>query len=106
MNVTGRHVTIRAFPNPRKYDSDEDFRETFTAVVGHFGKYGTDVEDVEAWLDGSKWLEIEETRKREAEQARILKAKIAEEKWRRALLERRIAYDRKSQEAKLQQQDK
>jgi hypothetical protein len=100
MNVTGRHVKIRAYPNPRKYDNDEDFKETFTAVVGHFGKYGTDVEDVGAWLDGSKWLEIEETRRREAEE---LKAKMAE-KWRRALLERRTADERKAREAKLEQQ--
>jgi len=67
MNVTGRHVKIRVYPGARKYESDEDFKETFSAVAGHFGKYGTDVEDLEQWLDGTKWTEIDQQRKAEAE---------------------------------------
>ena len=104
IKVTSRHVKIRAYPNPRKYDSDEDFKETFKAVVGHFGKYGTDVQDLESWLDGSKWQEMERNKQKQEEEARILKARIAEEKWRRTLLERRIADERSAQETKLQQQ--
>jgi len=78
MNVTGRHVKIRVYPNPRKYESDGDFKETFTNVVGHFGKYGTDNEEYNEWLDGSKWKAEMEKRK-EAEEA-VKEARLKAEK--------------------------
>lgn len=77
MNVTGRNVKIRVYPQARKYASDEDFKETFAAVVGHYGKTGEDVEDLEAWLDGSKWEEIDQQRKLEI---KLKEATIEEEK--------------------------
>lgn len=91
MNVTGRNVKIRVYPNPRKYASDEDFKETFSAVVGHFGKTGEDVEQLDEWLSGSKWAEIDEARKRKAieeEEARLAAetAARAEEKAKAAAL--------------------
>jgi hypothetical protein len=70
MNVTGRHVKVRVYPGARKYESDEDFKETFSAVAGHFGKYGTDIEDLDRWLDGSKWAEIDQQRKAEEAKAK------------------------------------
>ncbi|CAB9526984.1 Acyltransferase [Seminavis robusta] len=98
MNVTGRHIKMRLYPFGRKYESDEDFKATFSAVVGHFGKYGTDIEDLDQWLDGSKWKEIEMERK-------SLAAKKAQEQFHRGLLARRIADEKKESELNLQQQE-
>lgn len=76
MNVTGRQVKIRVYPSHgRRYESNEEFAETFTAVVGHFGKYGIDRPDVYEWLDGRKWKEIEQKR-RQAEEKEMLKRQL------------------------------
>ena len=78
MNVTGRNVRLRVYPGARKYESEEDFRDTFTTVVGHFGTYGTDVEDATKWLDGTKWAEKEEKRKAEERAAAEEKRRLEE----------------------------
>lgn len=60
MTVTGRDITVRAYPGGgRRYESSDEFLVTFQTVVGSFATTGTDLEVVElqAWLDGSKWLE-------------------------------------------------
>ena len=92
MNVTGRHVKIRVYPGARKYESDEDFKETFSTVVGHWGKYGTDVEDLNEWLDGSKWAEKEQKRLREekaAEEKRL--AEVEAQKAQQLLMKQKQA---------------
>lgn len=76
MNVTGRHVKVRVYPTARKYDSDEEFKQTFSAVVGHFGKTGGDVADVDDWLSGKKWEEMELQRKQKEEEEARLKAEL------------------------------
>lgn len=78
MNVTGRHVKIRVYSNPRKYDSDDDFKETFSAVVGEFGKTGKDVEDLDDWLSGKKWAELDQQRKQREEEERLKAEKEAQ----------------------------
>jgi len=81
MNVTGRNVKIRIYPNARKYASNDDFKETFSAVVGHFGKTGEDVEHLDEWLSGSKWTEIDQQRKQKAkEEEEAKQAAEAEQK--------------------------
>lgn len=78
MNVTGRNVRLRVYPGARKYESEEDFKDAFTNVVGHFGKYGTDAKDAKEWLDGTKWTEKEEKRKAEEKAAAEEKARLEE----------------------------
>ena len=64
MNVTGRDIKIRVYPSYRRqYESNEEFKETFAAVVGHFGKYGTDAPNFKEWLDGSMWQKMEQKKK-------------------------------------------
>lgn len=41
-----RQVKIRVFPGDKKFDSPEDFEETFTKVVGYFGSNGKDPENL------------------------------------------------------------
>lgn len=62
MTVTDRNIQVRAYTDGtdtgiggRKYSSSEEFVETFTKVVGHFGTYGKDDDSVILWLDGSIW---------------------------------------------------
>ena len=60
MTVTGRDIAVTVYPGGgRKYESPEEFLATFQAVVGSFATTGRDLDDQElqAWLDGSKWLE-------------------------------------------------
>ena len=59
MTVTGRDVSIRVYPQGRKYKSGDEFLATFNAVVGQFATKGFDLEETElqAWLDGQKWEE-------------------------------------------------
>jgi 1-acyl-sn-glycerol-3-phosphate acyltransferase len=54
MTVTGRDVSMRAYPPGRHFESREDFIETFRAVVGHFGITGKDLpeDELEKWLTG------------------------------------------------------
>jgi 1-acyl-sn-glycerol-3-phosphate acyltransferase len=76
MNVIGRDVKIRVYPGARKYESNEEFVATFTAVAGHFGKYGFDDDDMAEWLDGSKWYKMQQEQKRQLkkeEDAKLMK---------------------------------
>ena len=60
MTVTGRDISIRVYPGEgRKFGSADEFLATFEAVVGKFATTGEDLKDEElnAWLDGSKWEE-------------------------------------------------
>ena len=62
MTVTGRHVSIRVYPQGRKYKSGDEFLATFNAVVGQFATKGFDLQEAElhAWLDGKKWEELKD----------------------------------------------
>jgi len=53
MEPIGRNVGVRVYPKGRVYKSAQDFVKTFTHVVGQFGKTGTDVPDLDDWLDGT-----------------------------------------------------
>eukprot|EP00543_Licmophora_paradoxa_P006256 CAMPEP_0202449042 /NCGR_PEP_ID=MMETSP1360-20130828/7819_1 /ASSEMBLY_ACC=CAM_ASM_000848 /TAXON_ID=515479 /ORGANISM="Licmophora paradoxa, Strain CCMP2313" /LENGTH=386 /DNA_ID=CAMNT_0049066851 /DNA_START=132 /DNA_END=1292 /DNA_ORIENTATION=+ len=53
MEPTDRRVKVRSYPIGRFFDSGNDFVDSFTNVVGHFGQYGEDTEDWESWLDGT-----------------------------------------------------
>jgi 1-acyl-sn-glycerol-3-phosphate acyltransferase len=57
---TGRDVTVRTYPEGRPFGSGDEFVRVFTEVVGHFGAKGTDVPDLEGWLDGTKWDQEEQ----------------------------------------------
>lgn len=70
MACTGRDIKLRVFPSARKYSSADEFLATFQAVVGNFGTTGYDVGAdssssgesnaiLNAWLDGSKWKEMQ-----------------------------------------------
>lgn len=69
MTVTGRDISLKVYPGGgRRYSSADEFLATFEAVVGQFATTGHDLDDDElkAWLDGTKWeqLQEEETRKK------------------------------------------
>lgn len=53
MTVTGKDVTIKAYPPLKNCDSYEDFLEAFCKIVGGFGSTGKDAEDqvLRKWLD-------------------------------------------------------
>jgi len=53
MKVTDRIVHVRAYPNGRKFESSDDFSDTFMHVVGHFGATGKDVDNLDKWLEGN-----------------------------------------------------
>lgn len=57
---TGRHVKVRVYPSTgRAFASAQEFAETFTQVVGHFGTTGRDLppKQLEKWMDGTEWKE-------------------------------------------------
>ena len=61
MTVTGRDVSIRVYPGEgSKFESGDEFLATFEAVVGKFATTGKDLDsdELNAWLDGSKWKEM------------------------------------------------
>eukprot|EP00591_Stephanopyxis_turris_P006990 CAMPEP_0195522852 /NCGR_PEP_ID=MMETSP0794_2-20130614/21413_1 /TAXON_ID=515487 /ORGANISM="Stephanopyxis turris, Strain CCMP 815" /LENGTH=402 /DNA_ID=CAMNT_0040652705 /DNA_START=113 /DNA_END=1321 /DNA_ORIENTATION=+ len=64
MKVTSRQVKLRMYPNGRIFKSSDEFAETFSTVVGHFGAKGEDLpeEELRQWLDGSKWESMEKNR--------------------------------------------
>jgi len=47
MQVTARDVSMKIYPPGRYFDSGEDFVQTFEAVIGHYGTFGTDLPDEE-----------------------------------------------------------
>jgi 1-acyl-sn-glycerol-3-phosphate acyltransferase len=58
--VTDRNVTVRCYPNGRMYTNADEFRATFSAVVGNFGATGTDLapaRELQGWLMGTRWCE-------------------------------------------------
>ena len=57
MACTSRSMAVRVYPGGRLYKDAEEFTSTFSAVVGHFGAYGKDLDDTELqlWLDGTMW---------------------------------------------------
>ncbi len=57
MQCRQRRVRVRCYPFVRHYTSAEEFVQTFTHVVGHFGAVGRDVEDWQVWMNGSLWKE-------------------------------------------------
>ena len=50
-----RQVKLRAYGQGRKFASGEEFVETFTKVVGHYGATGSDIDNYQGWLDGSAY---------------------------------------------------
>jgi hypothetical protein len=55
MECSARDIKIRCYPHGRTYKSADEFVDVFTKVVGHFGQTGEDIDDLQAWLDGTKW---------------------------------------------------
>lgn len=57
MNATDRTVTVRCYPYGRSYESAEEWKAAFEAVVGHFGATGHDlpVPELKGWLTGETW---------------------------------------------------
>ena len=68
MTVTGRDIKVKAYPGGRKYSSGDEFLATFEAVVGEFATKGKDLHpnEVDAWLDGSKWQQVQQKEKEES----------------------------------------
>jgi hypothetical protein len=46
MICSKRTINVRCYPHGRHYSSQEDFATSFSTVVGHFGRTGTDVEEI------------------------------------------------------------
>ena len=57
MACTARDMAVRVYPHSRVYNDAEEFISTFSAVVGHFGAHGKDLDETELqlWMDGSMW---------------------------------------------------
>ena len=57
MACTARDMAVRVYPCGRLYKDSEEFTSTFSAVVGHFGAHGKDLDpdELKLWLDGSIW---------------------------------------------------
>jgi 1-acyl-sn-glycerol-3-phosphate acyltransferase len=66
MACTARDMVVRVYPGGRLYNDAEDFTNTFSAVVGHFGANGEDLnaDELKLWLDGTIWKT--EMKRREA----------------------------------------
>lgn len=56
MTPTDNHIKVRMYPQPTQtFASGEEFDKTFTTVVGHFGQYGTDIDNLDDWLNGKAY---------------------------------------------------
>jgi len=57
--IRGRRVKLRAYPGSFTFKNGDEFAETFSTVVGHFGAHGKDLPDEELnrWLLNSKVVE-------------------------------------------------
>lgn len=53
ITVTGRKVSIRAYPAGRKFESADQFVTAFENIVGHYGATGEDLPNWKEWLDGA-----------------------------------------------------
>lgn len=62
MDVKDRRVKVRCYPHGRVYSNPDDFKETFSTVVGQFGATGEDLppKELKAWLTGVKWEKKEQ----------------------------------------------
>jgi len=60
MTPSQRDVQVRAYPPGKPFESSDEFVTVFKKVVGHFGAVGDDVVDLEQWLDGTRWAEIQD----------------------------------------------
>lgn len=59
MTPLQRDVQVRAYPPGKPFESSDEFVTVFKKVVGQFGAVGDDVVDLEQWLDGTRWSEIQ-----------------------------------------------
>lgn len=57
INVSDRAIQVHSYSGDRVLESDDEFIQTFDAVVGHFGATGRPAPDLEAWLDGSAYYD-------------------------------------------------
>ena len=56
MEPTSRNIQVKVYPGGgRTYTSAKEFSDTFSHVVGAFGSCGTDVPDLDQWLDGTAY---------------------------------------------------
>lgn len=55
MHVTDRAIHVHSYTGDRMMQSDEEFIQTFDAIVGCFGATGKDAVNLQAWLDGSAY---------------------------------------------------
>jgi 1-acyl-sn-glycerol-3-phosphate acyltransferase len=64
MVCAARDMAVRVYPGGRFYKDSEEFSSTFSAVVGHFGAHGRDLDanELKLWLDGTFW-ETEKSRR-------------------------------------------
>lgn len=64
MVCAARDMAVRVYPGERLYKDSEEFSSTFSAVVGHFGAHGRDLDanELKLWLDGTFW-ETEKSRR-------------------------------------------
>lgn len=65
MSCTGRNIQVRVYDEGRKYKTADEFLATFEAVVGEFGTYGRDEKNLSAWLDGSRWKQLQQQKAEE-----------------------------------------
>jgi len=75
MTPTARDVEVRAYPVGKPFDSSEEFVTVFAKIVGHFGATGNDLADLDLWLDGTRWEEIQ----RKVEEIEKLEKELEEE---------------------------
>ena len=59
MTPSQRDVQVRAYPPGKPFETSEEFVTVFKKVVGHFGAVGDDLNDVDQWLDGTRWAEVQ-----------------------------------------------
>jgi hypothetical protein len=59
MTPSKRDVQVRAYPPGKPFETSEEFVTVFKKVVGHFGAVGSDLDDLEMWLDGTRWEEVQ-----------------------------------------------
>mmetsp|Transcript_21369 Transcript_21369/g.43940 ORF Transcript_21369/g.43940 Transcript_21369/m.43940 type:complete len:427 (+) Transcript_21369:189-1469(+) len=75
MTPTSRDVEVRAYPGGKPFESSEEFVTVFAKIVGHFGATGSDLADLDLWLDGTRWEEIQ----RKVEEIEKLEKELEEE---------------------------
>jgi 1-acyl-sn-glycerol-3-phosphate acyltransferase len=56
IHVVDRSIQVQSYTGDRVLESDDEFIQTFDAIVGHFGATGRPPPDLEAWLDGTAYV--------------------------------------------------